>query len=51
MIKISASFFNESQPPVRFGHYFIIVKEEELYQNLPEEFFLSVENSDSDSDI
>lgn len=26
-------------------------QEEELYQNLPEEFFLSVENSDSDSDI
>lgn len=26
-------------------------QEEELYQNLPEEFFLSVENSDCDSDI
>ena len=25
-------------------------KEEELFHNLPEEFFLSVENSDSDSD-
>lgn len=25
-------------------------QEEELFHNLPEEFFLSVENSDSDSD-